>query len=78
MANPTAASIFLDEVDKCYGYLKTNPMMYSKCNDGRLGKEGYHKAVIKSYILVYKVDESAKTVNVLRFFYGARDYAKLI
>jgi mRNA-degrading endonuclease RelE of RelBE toxin-antitoxin system len=41
-------------------------------------KEGYRKAVIKNYILLYKVDETAKTVSVLRFFYGARDYMKLV
>lgn len=78
LANPAATSDFLDEVDKCYGFLKSNPMMYSKCNDRRLEKEGYRKAVIKNYILIYKVDKSAKTVSVLRFFYGTRDYANLI
>jgi plasmid stabilization system protein ParE len=78
LANPAAASDFLDEVDRCYGYLERNPMMYSKCGDSRLGKEGYRKAVIKNYILVYKVDEIGKTVIVLRFFYGAMDYSKLI
>ncbi|MDK2986528.1 MAG: toxin ParE1/3/4 [Clostridia bacterium] len=78
LANPAAASNFLNEVDKCYGYLKSNPMMYSKCNDSRLEKEGYRKAVVKNYIIVYKVDEKAKEVSVLRFFYGAQDYAKLI
>ena len=78
LMNPTAASDFLYEVDKCYGYLKSNPVMYSKCNDSRLEKEGYRKAVIKNYILVYKVDESNKTVIVLRFFYGAREYTKLL
>ncbi|GAB6273779.1 MAG: hypothetical protein STSR0004_06420 [Peptococcaceae bacterium] len=78
LANPAAASNFLDEVVRCYGNLKGNPMMYSKCNDSRLEKEGYRKAVIKNYILVYKVDEIAKTVSVLRFFYGARDYEKLV
>jgi len=78
LANPVAASNFLDEVVRCYGYLNSNPMMYSKCNDSRLEKEGYRKAVIKNYILVYKVDEIAKTVSILRFFYGARDYEKLV
>lgn len=78
LANPTAASDFLDEVDKCYGYLKSNPMMYSKCQDNRLGKEGYRKAVVKNYIIVYKVDEKSETVSILRFFYGTQDYAKLI
>jgi len=43
LANPAAASNFLNEVDRCYGYLKSNPLMYSKCNDSRLEKEGYRK-----------------------------------
>lgn len=78
LANPVAASSFLDEVDKCYGYLKSNPMMYSKCHDSHLEKEGYRKAVVKNYIVVYKVDEDAKIVSILRFFYGAQNYGKLI
>ena len=32
LANPKAASDFLYEVNKCFGYLKSNPVMYSKCN----------------------------------------------
>ncbi len=78
LANPTAASDFLDEVDKCYGYLKGNPMMYAKCQDKRLEKEGYRKALIKNYVLVYKINETSKTVSILRFFYSAQDYVKLI
>ncbi|MED4599724.1 type II toxin-antitoxin system RelE/ParE family toxin [Paenibacillus validus] len=78
LANPTAASDFLDEVDKCYAHLRNNPVMYPKCQDNRLEKEGYRKAVIKNYILVYKVDEGAEKVVILRFFYGAQDYNKLI
>jgi toxin ParE1/3/4 len=78
LANPAAASDFLDKVDKCYGYLMKNPLMYSKCYNSKLEKEGYRKAVIKNYIFVYKVDENAKTVSIVRFFYGTRDYTKLI
>ena len=78
LANPIAAGDFLDEVDKCYAYLKSNPLMYAKCQDVRLESEGYRKAVIKNYLLVYKVTESNKTVSVLRFFYGAQDYLNLI
>lgn len=78
LASPAAAANLLDEIEKCYGYLKSNPMMYEKCLDVRLEKEGYRKALIKNYVLVYKTDELTKTVNVLRFFYGAQDYLKLI
>ncbi|MGE4271257.1 MAG: type II toxin-antitoxin system RelE/ParE family toxin [Desulfitobacterium sp.] len=78
LANPMAAGDFLDEVDKCYGYLKANPMMYAKCEDKLLKVEGYRKVSIKNYLLVYKINEETKTVNILRFFYGAQHYVNLI
>jgi plasmid stabilization system protein ParE len=78
LANAIAATHLLDEIEKCYGYLKNTPMMYEKCLDLRLEKEGYRKALIKNYVLVYKINELTKSVDVLRFFYGAQDYLKLI
>jgi len=39
---------------------------------------GYRKAVIKNYVMVCKVDGSARAVLVMRFFYGRQDYEKLI
>ena len=78
LTNPIAATNFLDEVEKCYSYLKSNPLMYERCRDTCLKKEAYHKATIKNYVLVYKVDEAAKAVIVYRFFYGAQDYVNLI
>ena len=78
LVNPIAAGNFLDEVDKCYGFLKFNPWMYEKCQNKRLEKEGYRRAPIKNYLVVYKIEEESKTVIILRFFYGAQDYVKLI
>lgn len=52
--------------------------MYERCYDIRLEKEGYRKATIKNYVLVYKINEAAKAVIIYRFFYGAQDYVKLI
>lgn len=78
LASPIAAASFLDQVEKCYNYLKNNSYTYAKCQNIRLEKEGYRKIPIKNYLLVYKVVEEDKTVNILRFFYGAQDYFKLI
>jgi len=78
LANPKAAGDFLAEVTACYGFLKSNPLMYELCQDTRLGKEGYRKAIIKKYLLVYKVNEVSQTVSIMRFFYSAQDYTKLI
>lgn len=78
LANPTAASNFLDEVEQCYNYIKTNPLMYEKCQDKRLEKEGYRKVSVKNYLLLYKIDEASKIVSILRFFYAAQDYLRLV
>ena len=76
--NSLAAANFLDEVEKCYSFLKNNPLIYERCHDVRLEKEGYRKATINNYILVYRVDEAAKTVTIHRFFYGAQNYILLV
>ena len=52
--------------------------MYALCEDARLREKGYRKVVIKSYLVIYRVDEAANTVYVTRIVYGARDYSKLL
>lgn len=78
LANPSAAASFANAVEACYSDLEELPLMYELCHDPRLRALEYHKAVIKNYIMVYRVDETAKTVYILRFFYGRQDYEKLI
>ena len=78
LSNPTAAVSLLDQVEACYGQLRNFPMLYEACWDPRLLDLGYRKVVIGHYILVYHPVEEERTVYVLRFFYGGRDYEKLI
>jgi len=78
LANPIAATNLLDEIEKCYAYLKSNPFIYERCHDAYLDKKGYRKVTIKNYVLVYMIDEANRTVVIHRFFYGAQDYVKLI
>ena len=52
--------------------------MYVSCNDPHLKSLGYRKAVIRNYILIYKVDETEKIVYLMRLFHGRQDYEKLI
>lgn len=78
LENPTAAASFLDEVETCCGRLEKMPFMFEECRDPRLKSLGYRRAVIKHYVMVYRVDKAKKIVYILRFFYGAREYEKLI
>ena len=75
LQNPAAASAFADAVEQCYDLLEHTPLMYEACRDLRLCAKGYRKAVIRNYVLIYKVDEKDQTVLLLRFFYGKQDYA---
>ncbi|MCH1939893.1 type II toxin-antitoxin system RelE/ParE family toxin [Holdemania massiliensis] len=78
LANVSAASSFLDAVEECYSGLEASPFMFEECRDPHLRVLGYHRAVIRHYVMVYRVDETEKIVYILRFFYGAREYEKLI
>lgn len=78
LANPGAASAFADEVAKCYAALEQMPYLYEQCRDPQLFAKGYRKAVIKHYLLIYRVNEPQKEVYLLRFFYGRQDYNKLL
>ena len=78
LGNPFAASKMLDQIEECYSQLKQFPMLYEQCRDSRLKAMGYRRVVIGNFILVYRVAEADQTVYILRFFYGGRDYEKLI
>ncbi|GAB1475757.1 hypothetical protein MASR2M70_05890 [Bacillota bacterium] len=41
LVSPIAATNLIDKVEECYDYLKHNPLMYAKCQNNRLGEEGY-------------------------------------
>ena len=78
LENPIAASRLLDEVDACYAHLENMPLMYEQCQDPQLRMLGYRKAIIQNYVMIYRVDKTIRTVYILRFFYGRRDYERLI
>lgn len=75
---PKAASDFLDEVLKCYDNVSETPLMYALCDNDRLKGKKYRKAIIKNYIMFYRVDETSNTVYIMRFLYGRRDYINLL
>jgi toxin ParE1/3/4 len=78
LKSPRAATNFLADVERCYKFLISNPLMYEQCNDPRLRSENYRKVTINNCVLIYKFDESAGAVTVYRFFYGAQNYAYLL
>ncbi len=76
--NKSAATALLDAMDRCFDDLGRTPLMYEVCRDPHLRELGYRRAVIRNYIMVYKVDDTARRVTVLRLFHGKQDYENLI
>lgn len=72
---PQAAKKLMKEIDASIMNLKEFPEMHPLCQEP-LDELGYRKIIIKNYVLIYFVDKSEKTVNLLRCFYGKSDYMK--
>ena len=77
LETPGAAASFVDAVYACYDKLEETPYIYEACRDPRLNREGYRRAVIKNYVMLYKIYDHALVI-VHHFFYGGQDYAKRV
>ena len=75
---PKAASDFFAKIQSCFSQLVDNPYVYALSSDLRLEEEGYRKAVIGNYLLMFTVDEKEKCVFVHRLFYGGMDYCRFL
>lgn len=75
--NKKAATELVGEIIECQRILKENPFAYSKCIDKNLEERGYRRAVVKNYILLFKIEEQ-KRVAILRFFHGTRNYQRML
>ena len=78
LSAPKAANDLLDDILKCYDNISLNPLMYALCDNDRLKIKKYRKAVIKNYIMFYRVDEEKQKIYIMRFVYGRRDYINLL
>ena len=74
---PQAAALFADAVYDCYNRLENNPYIFEECRDPKLKRRGYRRAVIKNYIMLYKIHDDSLVI-IHHFFYGAQDYANLV
>lgn len=75
---PQAAADFADAVDACYVRLSEMPALYELCRNPRLASQGFRRAVIKHYVMIYEIDEQEKAVLIHRFFYGSQEYEKYL
>jgi len=76
LGNPPAASALADKIDACLSTLETMPAKYSFCKDAILRAQGYHRAPAGNYLIIYRIDESAKRVYVVHYYHTLQDYER--
>ena len=75
---PAAANNLLDEIERHEEILEHTPAIYPLVPDEYLAQGGMRFAIIKNYLMFYVINEDEKTVTVIRFLYGRRDWIHML
>ena len=73
-----SAHRLLMDIDEAFSRLYHNPYLYQLYHDDRLAGKEICIIVIKSRLLVYKIDEDNKTVTVIRFLNAKSDITRIL
>ena len=76
--NQQAADHFASEVHKAYDSVFGNPLAFHLCPDRHLAARGYRPVKVMRYIMLYRYDEQADIVHIIRFFHELQDYANIL
>lgn len=78
LLNPQAADALLDEAEMKIGELSIFPERFSLVDDPVLKAWGIRFMLVKNYIAFYVVSEENRTVYIVRFLYGKRDWVTIL
>ena len=76
LANPIATNKFVEELEDTFQRITVFPKMYPTVNNEFIKDQSLRKALVKSYIIFYKIDD--KTIQVIRVLYSGSDYPTLL
>ena len=76
--NPQAADALLDEAEMKIGELSIFPERFSLVDDPVLKAWGIRFTLVKNYIAFYVVSEENRTIYIVRFLYGKRDWITIL
>lgn len=74
LRNPIAAAKLADAALKTLQNLKTMPERYPFCEDPVLRLQGYRRAPVTRYLLVFRITKNPDQVRVVHFFHETQDY----
>ena len=74
LRNPIAAAKLADAALRTLQNLKTMPERFPFCEDPVLRLQGYRRAPVTRYLLVFRITKSPNQVRVVHFFHETQDY----
>jgi len=78
LSEPMAALSTIDSIEEAIKKLRTMPQKYPLVMDERLMVLGYHKLIIKNYIVFFTINEKQRVVDVERILYKRRDWLHIL
>ena len=78
LLNPQAADALLDEAEKKIDELSTFPEKFALIDDPVLKAWGIRFTLVKNYIAFYVISEENRTIYIVRFLYGKRDWITIL
>ncbi len=76
--NPQAADDLLNEAEARIMNLADFPEKYPVVDDPVLNAWGIRFVTVKNYLAFYVIDETARTVHIVRFLYARRDWGTIL
>lgn len=78
LQEPNIAKKLIIQMRKEVNKLKDNPQIYPIIDDDFIKKLEIRKIIVKNYIIFFKIDELAKSVQIVRIMYGRRNWMELL
>ncbi len=78
LANPTAASDFVDKLQEVIGEVRSFPESGSPVVNEFVPNTGVRKKLVSNYIMYYLPDSAEKMIFVLRIVYGRRSMDEIL
>ena len=76
--NPSAADRLMDKIDEELENLEFNPYSCAVIDDPLLQTIGLRFCIVENYLLFYTVSEEEKSISVIRFLHGRRNWMSIL
>ena len=78
LLNPKAADDLIDKAEEEINKLSFSPKSHKLVEEPVLKSWGIRFILINNYMAFFKVDDELKTVFIIRFLYGKRNWAEIL